>query len=137
VVQVLLRSFLCFVLPNSFLTVPETICLVFMSYAPRLIFDGPKGIASGSYILRSITCFRRSRGWCVHFSSFTLWNIFFIFMGFFRLFSHFVLSDYFEYIGISAYVFHVLLSYTHFQLSHGWCVQFLSFVISNSFSTVP
>jgi hypothetical protein len=42
--------------------------LVFMFSAPRLIFDGTKGVGSNFHVLHSLTHFRRYRGRQVPFS---------------------------------------------------------------------
>jgi hypothetical protein len=66
----------CFALPDSFSTVPRASDLVFMFYAPGLIFDGTEGIRSRFYVLRSQTRCRRCRVRRVSFSCFVLPNSF-------------------------------------------------------------
>jgi hypothetical protein len=68
--------FACFVLPNSFSTVPRVPGPIFMFCTPELVFDGTKGIGSQFHILRSRTHFRQYRGRRVTFSFFVLPNPF-------------------------------------------------------------
>jgi hypothetical protein len=88
-------SFLRFGLPDSFSAVPEgrvpfyifarsdsfsavsrALDLVFLFYAPRLIFDGTKGDGSRFHVLRARTHFRRYRGCRIPISCFALPNSF-------------------------------------------------------------
>jgi hypothetical protein len=70
-------SFSCFALLNSFSAISGASGLVFLFYAPGLIFDGTKGVGSHFYVLRFRTRFRRYRGRRVPFSCFALPNSFF------------------------------------------------------------
>jgi hypothetical protein len=64
--------FSCFVLPDSFSTVPRASSPVFMFCAPGLIFGGTEGIRSLFHVMRSLTRFQRYRGRRVPFSCFAL-----------------------------------------------------------------
>jgi hypothetical protein len=70
-------SFSCFALLDSFSAISGASGLVFLFYAPGLIFDGTKGVGSHFYVLRFRTRFRRYRGRRVPFSCFALPNSFF------------------------------------------------------------
>jgi hypothetical protein len=62
--------FSCFALPDTFSAVPRASSPVFMFYAPRLFFDGTKGVGSRFHIMLSRTRFRRYRVRQVQFSCF-------------------------------------------------------------------
>jgi hypothetical protein len=64
--------FSCFVLLESFSAVPSASGLVFMFYAPGLVFCGTEGIGANFHVLRALTHFRRYRWRRVQFSCFTL-----------------------------------------------------------------
>jgi hypothetical protein len=49
--------FSCFTLPDSFSAVPRASGLVFIFYAPRLIYGGTEGVRSRFHVFRSRTCF--------------------------------------------------------------------------------
>jgi hypothetical protein len=60
-------SISCFVLPDSFSAVPTAPGPVFMFCAPKLIFDGTKGVGSGFHVLRLCDPFSRAphRRWAM------------------------------------------------------------------------
>jgi hypothetical protein len=62
--------FSCFARPDSFSVIPRALGLIFMSCAPRLIFDGTEGVRSRFHVYRSRTHFRRCRVCWVPFSYF-------------------------------------------------------------------
>jgi hypothetical protein len=62
----------CFALPEPFSSIPSTSGPVFMFSAPGLIFGGTDGVGSRFHVLRSRTCFRRSRQRRVPFSCIAL-----------------------------------------------------------------
>jgi hypothetical protein len=51
-----------FALPDSFSTVPDASCPVFLFCAPGLVFSGIEGVGSRFHVLRSRTHFQRYRG---------------------------------------------------------------------------
>jgi hypothetical protein len=53
--------FSCFAPPDSILAVPRASGLIFMFYAPGLVFDGSEGVESSFHVLCSQTHFRRNR----------------------------------------------------------------------------
>jgi hypothetical protein len=65
-------SISCFVLPDSFSAVPRAPGPVFMFCAPKLIFDGTKGVGSRFHVLRYRTRFRRYGGRRVSISCYAL-----------------------------------------------------------------
>jgi hypothetical protein len=68
--------FSCFARPDSFSAVPRVPGLVFMFYAPELVFDDNDGVVSRFHVLRSRTHFRRHRQRRVPLSCFALPNTF-------------------------------------------------------------
>jgi hypothetical protein len=62
--------FSCFMLPNSFSTVPGVTCPVLMFCTLELIFGGTSGVGSRFHVLRVRTPFKRYRGRRVPFSYF-------------------------------------------------------------------
>jgi hypothetical protein len=54
--------FSCIALSNSFSSVPRASSLLFMLFAPRLVFGGTEGIESHFHVLCSKSRFRRLRG---------------------------------------------------------------------------
>jgi hypothetical protein len=63
-------SFSCFALPDSFSAVPRASGLVFIFYAPGLIYGGTEGVRSRFHVVRSRTYFRLYRGRWVPYSCF-------------------------------------------------------------------
>jgi hypothetical protein len=64
--------FSCFVLPDSFSTVPSVSGPIFMFCAAGLIFGRTEGVRSRFHVFRSLTVFWRCRGSRVPFSFFAL-----------------------------------------------------------------
>jgi hypothetical protein len=62
--------FSCFALPDSFSVVPTALGLIFIFFAPGLVFVGSEGVVSSFHVLRPRIRFRRYRGRRVPFSSF-------------------------------------------------------------------
>jgi hypothetical protein len=65
-------SFSCFALPDSFSAVTRASGLVFIFYAPGLIYGGTEGVRSRFNVFRSRTCFWGCRGRRVSFSRLAL-----------------------------------------------------------------
>jgi hypothetical protein len=108
--------FPCFALPDSFSTVPEASCPVFLFCAPGLFFGGSEGVGSRFLILQSLTHFRRYRGRRVPFSHFALPDSFSAVSGASRPVFLFCLPG-FVFGGSKGAVsrFHVLRVRTHFR----------------------
>jgi hypothetical protein len=141
--------FSCAPLSDMFSAIPRASGPVFMSCAPRLIFDGTEGVGSNFHVLRSRTHFRRYRGRRFPFSFFQLPDSFsavpsasgpvFMFCAP-RLFFGCT-----ECVGSRFHVlrtrtrsrFHVLRARTHFRRYRGRRVPFSNFARSDSFSAVP
>jgi hypothetical protein len=51
--------FSCYARPDSFLTVPRASSLVFMLYAPGLVFDSTEGVGSRFHVMRPRMRFQR------------------------------------------------------------------------------
>jgi hypothetical protein len=64
--------FSCFVIPESFSSVPRATSSVFLSCAPVLVFGGTEGVGSRFHVLRSRSHFPLYRGRRITFSSFVL-----------------------------------------------------------------
>jgi hypothetical protein len=64
-------SLLCSALPNSFLAVPKASGLIFLFYAPGLLFSGVECVGSHFPVKRGQTSFRRYQGRRVPFSYLT------------------------------------------------------------------
>jgi hypothetical protein len=106
----------CFALSDSFSAAVRASGLVFMFYAPELIFNDIEGAECSFHILRSQTHFRRYRGRRVQFLSFTLPNPF-------------------STQGVRS-TFHVLRSRTHFRRRRGLQVPFSFFALPTTLSAV-
>jgi hypothetical protein len=130
--------FSCFALPDSFSVVPRVSGLVFMFYAPEIIFGGSEGVRSLFHVLRSQTYFRPYRGRRVLFSCFALPVSFSTVMG--------VSGPVFMFCapklifggtdGVAS-SFHVLRSRICFRRYRGRRVLFSCFALLHSFSVVP
>jgi hypothetical protein len=122
-----------FACPDSFSTV-----LVFMFYAPGIIFGDTEGVGSRFHILRSLTRFRRYRVRRVPFSCLALPTPFFAIPRpsgpVFIFCAPVLIFDGTEGVGIR---FHVLRSRTRFRRYRGPQVPFSSFALPDSFSAVP
>jgi hypothetical protein len=68
--------FSIFARPDSFSAASRALGPVFISYAPKLIFDGTKGVRYRFHVLRARTHFRRYRGRRIPISCFALPNSF-------------------------------------------------------------
>jgi hypothetical protein len=130
--------FSCFVVPDSFSSVPSMSGPVFMFCSHRIVFGGTGGIGSCFHILCSQTRFRRYRGRRVPFSCFMLpnslsevpWASGPVFM----FCSPRLVFGGAEGVGSR---FHVLRSGTHFRRCRLRRVPFSCFERTNSFSAVP
>jgi hypothetical protein len=130
--------FSCFVLWDSFSTLPRTSSPVLMFCAPVLIFDGAEGVRSRLHVLHFRTRFGRCRGRQVQFSCFALPDLFstkprasgpvFMFCAPRLIFSS---TE-----GVGS-CFQVLHSQTLFRRYRVHLVLFLCFALSNSFSAIP
>jgi hypothetical protein len=112
--------------------------LVFMFYAPEVIFGGSEGVRSLLHVLHSRTYFRPYRGCRVLFSCFTLPNSFSalpMVQGSILMFSApgliFIGTK-----GLDSRIY-VFRSRTHFRRYRGRRVPFTCFAHPDSFSTVP
>jgi hypothetical protein len=122
--------FSCFVLPDSFSTVPRASSPIFNFCAPGLIFGGTEGVRSRFHVLRSRTRFRRYRGRRVPFSYFTLPDSF--------LTASRASSPVFKFCAPGVISrFHVLRSRTRFWRFRGRRFLFSCFALPDSFSAVP
>jgi hypothetical protein len=130
--------FSCFAVSYSFSAVPWASTLVFMFYAPKLIFDGITGVGSRFHIWRVRTHFRRYRGRRVPFLCFARPNSYLavpttsgpVFM--FCAPEHVFGGA--EGVGSR---FYVLRSRTRLRRFRGHRVPFLFFASLYSFSVVP
>jgi hypothetical protein len=149
--------FSCFLLPNSFSSVPRVSGPVFMFCVPGLIFDGTEGVGCRFHVLRSRTRFRRYRGNRDPFSCFALPNSFlavpsasglvFIFCAPKTIFdgiegdeSRFHVLRALTRFGDTECVvsrFHVLRTPTRFRQYRGRQIPYSNFARPESFSAVP
>jgi hypothetical protein len=147
----------CFVCPDTFLAVPRVPSTVFMFCAVALVSSGSEAVGARFHVLPSWNLFGRYRRRRVPFSSFAHPDTFSAVPSASGPFSCFALPDSFgmvprapgpvfmfcaprlvtggtESIG---YRFHILSSWTRFRRYRGRQVPFSSFVLPDSFSTVP
>jgi hypothetical protein len=127
-----------FLLPDSFSAVSGVSGLVFMFYAPGLVFGGTEGVRSNFLLLRSRTHFRQYLERRVPFSCFTLPDSFSAVPGasgpiFMFCAPGFVFGGC-EGVGSR---FHDLRAQTLFRRYRGRRVPFSSFALPESFSAVP
>jgi hypothetical protein len=130
--------FSCFVLPDSFSSVPRASDLVFMFCVPGLVFNDSGGVGSHFHVLRAQTCFRRYGGRRVPFSCFAGPGLVFavprasgpIFMFCARRLVFGGTQ------GICSR-FHVLRSWTRFRRYRGRSILFSCFARRDSFNTIP
>jgi hypothetical protein len=138
-----LVPFSCFARPDSFSAAPRASGPVFMFCAPRLVFDGTKGVGSSFHVLRSLIHFRRYRGRRIPFSCFALLDSFSALpRASFPVFTFCAPGLVFDGSEGIESRFHVLRCRTHFRRYRGRRVPFPSFPFScfalpYSFSTVP
>jgi hypothetical protein len=129
--------FSCFVLPNSFSTVPRAPGPIIIFCTPRLICGGTKGIECYFHVLRSRTHFRRYRGRRVPFLCFAHPDSFLTVPSasspVFKFYAPGLL--FYDIEGVKSY-FHVLCSRTHFRQYRGCRVPFSCFELSGSFWAV-
>jgi hypothetical protein len=130
-------SFSCFALPDSFVTVPMSLGLIFMFCAPGLISGGTAGVGYRFQVLRTRAHFRRYRGCRGSFSCFEVPNSFWAVPKPSGLVFKFCAPGHVfggtEGVGS---LFHVLCSWTLFVRYRGRRVSFSSFALPDSFSTV-
>jgi hypothetical protein len=130
--------FSCFVLPDSFSTVPRASGPFFMFCAAGLIFDGTEGVGSRFHVSRARTCFCQYGGCRVQFSCFAPPDMFstvlrasgpvFMFCAPRLVFGGIE--------GVSSY-FQVLCFRTCFRRYRGSRFPFSCFALPDSFPTVP
>jgi hypothetical protein len=121
----------CFALPDSFSGVSRASGPVFMFCAPRLIFDGTKGVGSRFHVLRSRPSFRRYRGRRILLSCFAVPRGSCPVFLFCAPGLNFGSTE-----GVESR-FHVLRSRTRFRRYRGRLVPFSCFALPDSFSAVP
>jgi hypothetical protein len=129
--------FSIFARQDTFSAVSRALNPVFMFYAPRLIFDGTKGIGSRFHVLRVRTRFRRYRGRRIPISYFALPDSFLAVPRASGPFSMFFAPGHIfggtDFVGSN---FHVLHSRTRSRWYRGRLVSFSCFVCPDSFSDV-
>jgi hypothetical protein len=123
--------FSCFMLPNSFSSVPSASGPIFMFCAPRLVF------VISVFMFCARTRFRRYRGRQVPFSCFALRDTFSTVLRASRPFFMFCTPGLvFDGNGGVGSRFYVLLACTHFQRYGGRPIPFSRFALQDSFSVV-
>jgi hypothetical protein len=130
-------AFSCFVLPNSFLTVPRVSGPVFMFCAPGLVFDGSEGVGSHFNVLRARTRLGCTEGSGSRFSCFALPDSFSAVPRASRPVFMFCAPGlaFCETVGVGS-GFHVLRALTHFRRYRRRWVSFSCFAFPGTFSAV-
>jgi hypothetical protein len=130
--------FSCFVLPDSFSTVPSVSGPVFMFCASGLVFDDTEGVGYRFYVLRSLTRFRRYRVCRGPVFTFCARTRFRRYRARQIPFSYFALPNSFSTVSMkSGTVFLILRARTSFRHYRGRRVPISYFALRGSFSTVP